>query len=113
MEAHEGDVFWANMDPTIGVEIKKKRPVIIVSNEWINEFSRLVVVVPVTTSTQKVAPSHVLIPAGQGGLISLSKALTEQIRAIDKMRLIQRMGKLDHAYMLKLHDAIRNTLNMA
>jgi mRNA interferase MazF len=112
MEVHEGDIYWANMDPTIGVEIKKKRPVVIVSNEWINQFSQLVVVVPVTTSTKKVSPSHVLIPAGQGGLHALSKALTEQIRAIDKARLFQRMGKLDREHMMKLHDAIRNTLNM-
>lgn len=80
MEVHEGDVFLANMDPTIGVEIKKTRPVIVVSNDWINQFSQLVVVIPLTTSTQKVSPSHVLISPGQGGLKHLSKALTEQIR---------------------------------
>ena len=112
MEVHEGEVFWANMDPTVGVEIKKKRPVVIVSNEWINQFSQLVVVIPTTTSTQKVSPSHVLIPAGQGGLKELSKALTEQVRAIDKSRLLQRLGKLEREYMMKLHEAIRNTLNM-
>jgi len=112
MEVHEGEIFWANMDPTVGVEIKKKRPVVIVSNEWINQFSQLVVVIPTTTSTQKVSPSHVFIPAGQGGLKELSKALTEQIRAIDKSRLLQRLGKLEQEYMLKLHEAIRNTLNM-
>ncbi len=112
MEVHEGDVFLANMDPTVGVEIKKTRPVIVVSNEWINQFSQLVVVVPVTTSTQKVSPSHVLISPGQGGLDHLSKALTEQIRAMDKSRLIQRLGKLEKEYKAKLHDAIRNTLNM-
>ena len=112
MEVHEGDVFLANMDPTVGVEIKKTRPVIVVSNEWINQFSQLVVVVPITTSTQKVSPSHVLIPSGQGGLNHLSKALTEQIRAMDKSRLVQQLGRLEKEYMIKLHDAIRNTLNM-
>ncbi|MCG3118065.1 MAG: Endoribonuclease EndoA [bacterium] len=112
MEVHEGDIFLANMDPTIGVEMKKTRPVVIVSNDWINQFSQLVVVVPVTTSTQKVSPSHVLIPAGQGGLNHLSKALTEQIRAMDKLRLVRRIGKLEKEYMAKLHEAMRNTLNM-
>lgn len=112
-EIHEGEIYLANLDPTIGVEIQKMRPVIIVSNEWINRFSQLVVVVPLTTSTQKVSPSHILIPKGQGGLDYLSKALTEQIRAIDKTRLVKRLGKLDPEYMVKLHDAIRNTLNMA
>lgn len=112
MEIHEGDVFLVNMDPTIGAEIKKTRPAIIVSNEWINQFSPLVVVVPLTTSTQNVSPSHILIPPGQGGLNYLSKALTEQIRAMDKSRLLQRSGKLEAEYVTKLHDAIRNTLNM-
>jgi len=92
---------------------QEKRPVLIVSNDWINKFSQLVVVIPVTTSTQKVSPSHILIPQGQGGLHDLSKALTEQIRAIDKSRLLQKLGRLDKIYMTKLHDAIRNTLNMA
>lgn len=112
MEVHEGDVFLTNMDPTIGAEIKKTRPAITVSNEWINQFSPLVVVVPLTTSTQKVSPSHILIPPNQDGLNYLSKALTEQIRAMDKSRLLQRLGRLDTEYITKLQDAIRNTLNM-
>jgi mRNA interferase MazF len=102
VEVHEGEVFLANMDPTIGVEIKKTRPVIVVSNESINQFSQLVVVVPVTTSTQKVSPSHVLIPAGQGGLNHLSKALTEQIRAMDKSRLVQLLGEIGERICTKI-----------
>jgi mRNA interferase MazF len=76
-----GDVFMANLDPTIGVEIKKKRPVIVVSNDTINQFSRLVIVVPLTTNIFRLSPSHVLIPKGEGGLGQDSQALTEQIRA--------------------------------
>ena len=113
MDVHAGEIYLANMDPTIGVAIQKTRPVIIVSNEWINRFSQLVVAIPLTTSTQKVAPSHTLIPKGQGGLEYKSKALTEQIRAIDKSRLVQKLGKLKPEYITKLHDAIRNTLNMS
>jgi mRNA interferase MazF len=104
--------FWLTWIQLLALKLKKNRPVIVVSNEWINRFSPLVVVVPVTTSTSKVSPSHVLIPPGQGGLNYLSKALTEQIRAMDKSRLLQRLGKLDDQYILKLHDTIRNTLNM-
>ena len=105
MEVSEGDIFLAKMDPTVGVEIRKTRPVIIVSNDWINKFSQLVVIVPLTSSTQKVSPSHIIIPQGQAGLTSPSKALTEQIRAIDKSRLLQRLGKLEKEYLSKLHDA--------
>jgi mRNA interferase MazF len=112
MMISEGDVFLANMDPTVGVEIKKTRPVIIVSNEWINRFSQLVVIIPLTSSTKKVSPSHIIIPKNSGGLDRKSKAVTEQIRAIDKSRLVKLLGKLEPEYMAKLHDAIRNTLNM-
>ena len=87
-----GDVFMANLDPTIGVEIKKKRPVIVVSNDTINQFSRLVIVVPLTTNIFRLSPSHVLIPKGEGGLGQDSKALTEQIRAMDKQRLTTKFG---------------------
>ena len=112
MEISEGSIFLANMDPTVGAEIQKTRPVIIVSNEWINKYSLLVVVVPLTTSIRKMSPSHALIPKGQGGLNYSSKALTEQIRAIDKSRLVQRLGKIEQEYIIKIHDAMRNTLNI-
>ena len=57
-----GDVVVANLDPTIGVEIKKTRPVIVLSNDSINQFSQLVVVVPLTKSTAHLSPSHAIIP---------------------------------------------------
>jgi len=57
-----GDVCLANLDPTTGVEIKKTRPVIIVSNDWINQHSQLVVIVPLTSNIKRVSPSQVIIP---------------------------------------------------
>ena len=51
-----GDVFWANLDPTVGVEIKKKRPVVVVSNNVINQRGRLVIVVPLTTNIAYLSP---------------------------------------------------------
>jgi len=82
-----GDVFWANLDPTIGVEIQKTRPVVVMSNDVINQRSQLVIVVPLTTNVIRLSPSHVLIPRGEGGLTEDSKVLAEQIRAMDKQRL--------------------------
>src|SRR5215203_5812520 len=90
---HRGDVFWANLDPTIGVEIKKTRPVVVMSNDAVNQHSRLVIVVPITTNTVRLSPSHVLIPQDAGGLDQDSKALTEQIRAMDKQRLTIKLAR--------------------
>ncbi|MBI5567358.1 MAG: type II toxin-antitoxin system PemK/MazF family toxin [Chloroflexi bacterium] len=107
-----GDVFWANLDPTVGVEIKKTRPVVVVSNNVINQHSQLVIVVPLTTNVTRLSPSHVLIPAGEGGLSQDSKAVTEQIRAMDKRRLASRIGLLSNRYVLLVEQAMRNSLDM-
>jgi len=107
-----GDVFWANLDPTIGVEIKKARPVVVVSNNVINQRSQLVIVVPMTTNIERLSPSHVLIPRGEGGLDQDSKALTEQIRAMDKQRLTGKVGNLSERFLRLIEQALRNSLDM-
>ena len=107
-----GDVFWANLDPTVGVEIKKTRPVVVVSNDVINRRSRLVIVVPLTTNIARLSPSHVLIPQGEGGLGQDSKVLTEQIRAMDKQRLVSKIGTLSDRFLRLIEQAIRNSLDM-
>jgi len=107
-----GDVFMANLDPTIGVEIKKRRPVVVVSNNVINQYSRLVIVVPLTTNISRLSPSHILIPMGEGGLSQNSKPLTEQIRAMDKQRLTSKIGQLSHRFLRLIEQAIRNSLDM-
>jgi len=107
-----GDIFWANLDPTIGVEIQKARPVVVVSNDVINRRSQLVIVVPLTTNITYLSPSHVLIPFGEGGLKEDSKILTEQIRAMDKQRLTAKVGSLTEKFMRLIEQAIRNSLDM-
>jgi len=106
------DVFWANLDPTIGVEIKKARSVVVVSNNVINQRSQLVIVVPMTTNIERLSPSHVLIPRGEGGLDQDSKALTEQIRAMDKQRLTGKVGNLSERFLRLIEQALRNSLDM-
>ena len=107
----KGDVCLVCLDPTTGVEIKKTRPVIIVSNNWINQYSQLLVIVPLTTNVDRISPSHVLIPKGCGGLDSDSKAVTEQIRAIDKQRIVKKLGTLDVNTFEEVRNALKNTLD--
>jgi len=104
-----GDVFVANLDPTIGVEIKKTRPVIVLSNNSINQFSQLVVVVPLTKNTAHLSPSHAVIPKGVARLTFTSKAVTEQIKAIDKRRLVKRLGSLPPGLLAQVERALKNT----
>ena len=105
-----GDVILANLDPTIGVEIKKTRPVIILSNDSINQLSQLAVVVPLTKNVAHLSPSHALIPKGVARLSSASKAVTEQIKAVDKRRLVKRLGTLPPDLLAQVERALKNTL---
>jgi mRNA interferase MazF len=105
-----GDVLLAALDPAVGVEIKKTRPVVVVSNDSINHFSQLAVVVPLTTNVSRVSPSHALIPRGVAGLASASKAVSEQVKAVDKRRLIRRLGSLPAEHMAEVERALKNTL---
>ncbi len=104
-----GDVVVANLDPTIGVEIKKRRPVIVLSNDSINRFSQLVVVVPLTKNTAHLSPSHAVIPKGIAHLTFASKAVTEQVKAVDKRRLIKRLGSLSSSLLAQVEGALKNT----
>jgi mRNA interferase MazF len=105
-----GDVVVANLDPTIGVEIQKTRPVIVVSNDSINRLSQLVVVVPLTKNTVHLSPSHAVIPKGMARLTFTSKAVTEQIKAVDKRRLVKRLGTVPPGLLAQVERALKNTL---
>lgn len=105
-----GDVVLASLDPTVGVEIRKIRPVVVVSNDHINELSQLAVVVPLTKNTSYLSPSHALIPRGTAGLSVTSKVLTEQIKAVDKRRLVRRLGTLPAHLLAQIDRALRTTL---
>ncbi|MBI2158634.1 MAG: type II toxin-antitoxin system PemK/MazF family toxin [Candidatus Rokubacteria bacterium] len=108
-----GDVVLARLDPTLGVEIKKTRPVIVLSNNSINQFAELAVVIPLTSSTVRVSPSHAVIPKGAAGLAVPSKAVTEQIRAVDKRRLVKRLGRLTPDELAHVERALKNTLALS
>ena len=96
VDVQRGDVVVANLDPTIGVDI--------------NQFSQLVVVVPLTKNTAHLSPSHAIIPKGVARLTFASKVVTEQIKAVDKRRLVKRLGSLTPALLAQVERALKNTL---
>ncbi len=108
-----GEIYYADLDPTVGHEIKKRRPVLIVSNNASNKTSRLVTVVPITSNTTKVYPFEVFLTAKETGLPKDSKAQCHQIRTISKDR-IDRSAPTGHAYdlMHKIHVALKLHLNL-
>jgi mRNA interferase MazF len=104
-----GDVVVVNLDPTVGVEIKKTRPAIVLSNDGINQYSQLVVVVPLTKNTARLSPSHAIIPKGTAQLTFISKVVTEQIKAVDKHRIVKRLGSLPPDLLAQVERALKNT----
>lgn len=102
----KGEIYWADLDPTVGSEIAKKRPVLIVSNDINNRLGSTVTVIPITSSTDKIYPFEVFLPTGEGGLRNESKAKANQIRTIDKRRLGSRIGGLGNDLMSDVEKAI-------
>ncbi|WP_194974290.1 type II toxin-antitoxin system PemK/MazF family toxin [Aquiflexum lacus] len=89
-----GDIYWANLDPTIGSEISKTRPVLIVSNDINNQFSSTISILPITSNVGKIYPFEVLIKAKESGLKTDSKIKANQIRTLDKVRIGKKIGEL-------------------
>jgi len=109
------DVFLARLDPIEGSEQAGTRPVVVVTRDAINANSPVVVVVPVTDALnpKRLYPSHVWLPKASGGLRMDSVAKTEQIRAIATSRLVGYHGRLGHAQMLQIDEAIRIALALS
>ena len=101
-----GDVYWVNLDPVIGSEVGKKRPAVVVQNEAANRTSATVTLIPLSTSLGRVYPFQVVIPAGEAGLTTDSKALCEQIRTVARERLVDRMGTLDATRLGEIRAAL-------
>jgi mRNA interferase MazF len=105
------DIYLVNLDPTVGTEIAKTRPALIISNDIGNQYSSRVIVAPITTQrVDRVYPFEVLIPAGEGGLQQTSKVLLDQIRTLDKSRLRRHLGRLSPERMNEVNQAIRLSL---
>lgn len=97
-----GEVFLVNFDPTIGSEIKRTRPALILQNDTSNEYSPITIVAAITSQFDDILyPTEVLLQATEGGLNNDSVVLLNQIRSIDKQRLIRRFGMLKPNTMKK------------
>ena len=103
----QGDVFWVNFDPSVGSEVKKIRPAVVVSNDINNEHSPIISIAPVTSSFARIYSFEVEIPAGTSSLSSRSKIMVNQTRAIDKVRLVEFIGSLPDALMARVKAALK------
>ena len=112
-EVKRGDIWLVGLDPTIGHEIKKLRPAVVIQNDLGNKYSPITIIAPITSQgTEKIYPIEVILDKKSSGLEKISKILLNQIRAIDKRRLIKRIGKVDYETIVKIDNAIRISLGL-
>lgn len=101
-----GEVWWVNLDPTIGAEIRKKRPCVIIGATPVNQARRTVVVVPLSTSGRPRPPLAIPVTCLGKSVVAVS----DQIRAVDKTRMIEMSGTLSDEDMSALAEGLKRVL---
>ena len=108
-----GEIWFADLSPTVGSEINKRRPVLIVSNNANNRAASTVTVLPITSNVDKIYPFEVALSTEGSGLPKESKAQAQQIRTIARERIVGKVvGHLDRITMDAVDHAIRLHLNL-
>lgn len=100
--------WWVKFDSSVGGEIRKKRPAIIVSNNAANKFLNRVQVVPLTSNTERLYPSEAYVTFGS----RISKAMADQLTTACKQRLLNKVGDITESEMEAVERAIRIQLDL-
>ena len=107
---YKWNIFLANLNPVIGSEQGKTRPVLVISEEDINQILSVVNILPITSRKPKrlkIYPNEVLITSAESGLSKESIILCYQIRTLDKKRLIKKLGNINDSFVQeKIYEAL-------
>ena len=103
-----GEVWWVNFDPSIGGEVRKKRPAVIISNNAANQFLNRVQVIPLTSSVEKLYPSEAYITL-RG---KKTKAMADQLTTVSKKRIINQAGSVSKTELEGLERAVMIQLDL-
>jgi mRNA interferase MazF len=109
-----GDIYLVSFDPTVGHEIKKTRPALVIQNNIGNQYSSLTIVAAIKSNISEAShPVEVRFkPSKVNGLNVPSAILLDQIRSIDKLRLVKKLGSLNHEEMVNVDQAIQISLGL-
>jgi len=104
MEINQYQIILVNLDPTLGCEIKKNRPCVVISPNEMNKFLNTVVIAPMTTSSKNYPTRIEVRHDNKIGWIVL-----DQIRTIDKQRIIKDLGRLTKSEINELKSVLKET----
>lgn len=107
-----GEVWLVSLDPTVGHEIQKTRPGVVVTNDVYNRHNWVILVMPLT-SHQTAEYDQVLVQPPEGGLTDPSVTLPDQLRAVDRQRLVRRLGRLNRQTMAKVDRSPKMVLDLS
>ena len=108
-----GEVYLVSFDPTVGSEIQRTRPALILQNDIANRHSPITIVAAITSQfAEPLYPTEVLITPPEGGLTTASVALLNQIRSIDRQRLVRRLGRVRAETLERVNRAIQLSLGL-
>jgi len=109
-----GEIYLCSFDPTVGHEIKKTRPALVIQNDVGNRYSPLTIVAAITSAVSPVPyPVEVVIdPTAANGMVVRSSIRLDQIRTVDRQRLVRRLGVVDPAIVAKVDEALKISLGL-
>src|SRR3990172_4973300 len=108
-----GEIYLVDFDPTVGAEIRKTRPALVLQNDIANRFSPVTIVAAVTSQVaDDFYPTEVRLRKGEGGLNADSVVLLNQIRSIDTRRLVRRLGRVKPGTMQNVDRALAISLGL-
>jgi len=101
-----GQIWFVLLDPVVGHEIGKTRPALVISNDRNNQFADTVTVLPITSKTEKIYPFEILLSKEETHLPKDSKVKCNQIRTVDKKRLVNLVGALSAERLKEIKQAL-------
>ena len=106
-----GEIWLVSLEPVVGHEIGKTRPALIISNDRNNQFAETITVLPITSNIKKIYPFETFMPKRESNLPVDSKIKSNQIRTIDKKRLVKLIGNISEAKLKEVKQALFIHLN--